>query len=176
MSRTWFASDHHVGHGNIIRFVDSNNQLIRPFKDIDEHDEIIIKNHNDLVAPEDRVYFMGDVVMNRKHLEKVGRMNGRKKLIKGNHDIFKIKEYLKYFEDVVAYRIYPDHGLIVSHIPVHPCQLENRFKTNAHGHLHPNLVLQAGSKVPDKRYINLCLEHTNFKPVEFHDLLKRINK
>lgn len=192
---TWFCSDHHFGHANIIKFTDRpGGKLIRPFASIEEHDETIIANHNALVSPKDRVYFMGDVAISKKFLHMVGRMNGRKKLIKGNHDIFALKDYTPYFEDIVACRVYPDHDLIVSHIPVHPGQLEHRFKWNAHGHLHINLVTKRAideasahevhegcvevkyKAVPDNRYINLCMEHTGFKPVSMDELLSKMGR
>lgn len=184
MSETWFISDTHLGHKNIITFVDKVGQKIRPFSTIEEHDETILANFNKLVSPKDRVYFMGDVAINRNQLPQLARFNGRKKLIKGNHDIFKLVDYTPYFEDILACRTYPDQGLIVSHIPVHTSQLENRWKANAHGHTHINLVMEekemdTGIGVitgwyEDKRYLNMCLEHTYFKPVNFDELVKRI--
>lgn len=168
---TWFMGDLHLGHSNIIAFVNDKGDRIRPFNDIDEHDEILIKNFNDLVMPTDRVYFLGDLVIGRKHLPKLSRFNGRKKLVKGNHDIFKLEDYLPYFEDIISYRIYPQHGFIFSHIPVHESQLERRFKINFHGHLHDNTVTQHGSKVPDARYVNLCPEKTGFKPVSLEQCI-----
>lgn len=174
--QTWFMGDMHLGHANIITFVDNDGARIRPFDDINEHDEILIKNFNDLVMPDDRVYFLGDLVINRKFLPKLARFNGKKKLIKGNHDIFQLDDYLPYFEDIMSYRIYPQHGLIFSHIPVHPCQLERRFKCNPHGHTHANSVPMEGSKVPDPRYINLCPEKTEFKPVCLDQVLAMVKQ
>jgi len=171
--RTWFVGDLHLGHNNIIKFTKNDGSRLRPFDDIDHHDETLIKNFNELVDPKDRVYFLGDLVMSRKHIPKIARFNGRKKLIKGNHDIFKLEDYLPYFDDISAYRIYPEQGWIFSHIPVHTCQLEGRFGINFHGHMHGNYVKQQGSEVPDQRYVNLCPEWTDWKPVEFHQLLKR---
>lgn len=193
MSKTWFASDHHLGHANIIKFESGRKE----FSTIEEHDDTIIERHNKLVRPEDRVYFMGDVAINRKSLPLIARMNGRKKLIKGNHDIFKLKDYLPYFEDILSYKVYVDQGLIVSHIPIYAGQMETkaRWKFNAHGHTHRNKVqlsfkAKLGESVvkteggwydangnygwPDDRYINLCLEHTNYEPVLFQELCDRI--
>lgn len=177
MSKTWFISDTHFGHKNIIKFVDYSGNRLRPFSSVEEHDETIIENHNTLVSDRDRVYVMGDVAIGRRDIQTVGRLRGRKKLIKGNHDIFKLSDYAPFFEDIASCRIYPDQGVIVSHFPVHPGQLEHRFKVNWHGHLHANLVMGTGEyhkMKPDPRYFNICLEHTEFKPVEFHDLLERI--
>ena len=175
MSSTFFIGDLHLGHEGMVRFTDKDGKKIRPFKDINEHDETLISNINKLVKPEDRLYFLGDVVINRRHLPQIARINGRKKLIKGNHDIFKLEDYTPYFEDVVAYRIYPKQGIICSHIPVHPCQLENRFKFNVHGHMHSNVVMGGKHHMqPDDRYLNLCPEKTNMLPVSFDDICERI--
>ena len=56
--KIWFTSDTHFGH--IKDFLWSP----RGFNSIEEHDEIIIKNWNELVAPEDEVYHLGDVMLN----------------------------------------------------------------------------------------------------------------
>ena len=192
MGATYFLFDPHFQHRNIITFKDNDGNLMRPFASIEEHDETIIANVNALVKPADRLYIGGDVAMKRAGIALVGRLNGRKKLLYGNHDILKIKDYIKYFSDVAAYRVYPAQGIIVSHIPVHPSQLERRFKWNVHGHLHSNIVTKdvpkvveidcrggpfydiAHEVVPDERYINLCLEHTNFKPVSFDEICEKI--
>ncbi|NBU74861.1 MAG: hypothetical protein EBS30_06540, partial [Planctomycetes bacterium] len=52
-----------------------------------------IKNWNDRVGPNDKVYHLGDVVINRKALGIMRRLNGDKVLIRGNHDIFRDDEY-----------------------------------------------------------------------------------
>jgi len=169
MSATYFMSDPHLGHKNIITFKDNNGKLTRPFRTIEEMDETIISSVNSVVKPQDRLYILGDVVINRKNLPTIARLNGRKKLIKGNHDIFKLKDYTPYFDDIVAYRIYPKYGLICTHMPIHPYLLENRWKANVHGHTHQNDVVNSGNI--DKRYVNICVEKTNYTPVSFDELL-----
>ena len=165
--KTWVAADHHFGHVNILNFKRDDGTPLRPFKTIEEHDETIIERHNALVAPQDRVYMLGDVCINRRSLFLLSRLAGRLVLVKGNHDIFKIEDYLKYFDDIRAYVVQKDgdgNKVILSHIPVHPESI-NRFGTNIHGHLHYN-------KVDDKRYICVSLEHTNYSPIQVHQALK----
>ena len=161
---TYFISDTHFGRANILTFTDDKGNPVRSFSSVEEMDEHMVKQWNSVVKPGDRVYHLGDVVINKKFLPIMQRLNGRKKLIMGNHDIFGAKKYLEYFEDVQSYRAYPEHGLVLSHIPVHESQLERRFKVNVHGHLHTNLV-EKSKHHPDNRYLSVCVEKINYTPV-----------
>lgn len=166
--QTWCVADLHLGHRNILTFDDGNGTLIRgaKFKDIEEHDESIIQSWNSLVGPADRVYVLGDVVSNRRALVSLGRLQGRLVLVKGNHDIFRIEDYLKYFDDIRACVVQKDQDgnkVILTHIPIHPDSL-GRFGTNIHGHLHQN-------KLDDPRYVCVSLEHTDYKPIQIHQAL-----
>jgi len=90
-------------------------------------------------------------------------------LIRGNHDIFRDEEYRKYFRELRAYHVM--NGMILSHIPIHEESL-GRFGTNIHGHLHANRVMKDGAV--DVRYHCVCVEQTDFAPVLFEDVIKRI--
>ena len=119
MPNIFFISDTHFGHKNIIKFTDSNNNPIRPFNNVEEMDECMADRWNAVVRPNDRVFHLGDGVINRRCLPILDRLNGKKVLIKGNHDIFKLKDYTPYFEDIRAYKVMPKNGIICSHIPLH---------------------------------------------------------
>lgn len=82
MSKVWLSSDHHMGHMNILKFCPQ-----RLYKDIQEMNEKLINEWNQVVAPDDIVYYLGDFSMafsQVKHL--VRHLNGTKILIPGNHD------------------------------------------------------------------------------------------
>lgn len=166
MTNIFFISDTHFGHKNILNFKRKNGEPLRPFYDIQEMDESIVKNWNSVVKPQDRIYHLGDVVINRKALSILDRLNGKKVLIKGNHDIFKLKDYTPYFEDIRAYKIMPKHGIICSHIPIHPDSL-SRWKANVHGHLHAN-------NLNDDKYINVSCEQINYTPISFDEIMVKI--
>lgn len=161
MSKTWVTSDQHYGHANILRF-----DPPRPFTSVEEMNETMVERYNDVVRDGDTVYFLGDVAISRRSLPIIGRLPGRKILIKGNHDIFKPTDYLAVFKDIRAYKVLPASGAILSHIPVHPDQLAGRFSLNIHGHTHfRNLA--------DARYVNVCVEQTGYAPVLLQDILDR---
>ncbi len=166
--KTWVSADHHFGHANILNFKRDDGSPLRNFKEMEEHDEFIIAAHNSVVDHDDRVYLLGDVCINRHHLHKLARLNGRMVLVKGNHDIFKLKEYVPYVDDIRSYVVQKDHDgnkVILSHIPIHPDSV-GRFGTNIHGHLH------YGS-VGDDRYVCVSMEHLkDYKPIEIHQALK----
>lgn len=170
---SFFASDHHIDHAKILTFKQDDGSMLRDFSNLEEMQETIIERHNALVHPKDRVYFLGDVAMKWRGLEILKRMNGRKVLLKGNHDIEQLKKYIPYFEDVRAYKIFPREKIVVSHIPIHPQSLE-RWKLNAHGHLHGNLITKRKFlffKEPDPRYLNLSMEQINYTPVSLDYLI-----
>ena len=175
MTKTWLIADTHFGHAGVCKFVRADGVTpLRPWDDPDEMDEALVANWNAVVRDMDRVYVLGDVAMAKRHLETIGRCKGRKVLVKGNHDIFKAKDYLEYFDDIRACVVKKagDQKVIMSHIPVHPESL-GRFGINIHGHLHSNRVM-LGEKTEDPRYINVSVEQINFTPVEFTQLLSGV--
>lgn len=82
MIREFYTSDTHWNHRNIIKYCE------RPFVDIDEMNEGLIKTWNETVGPQDIVYHGGDFALgNKKHIAGIRkRLNGRIILVKGNHD------------------------------------------------------------------------------------------
>jgi calcineurin-like phosphoesterase family protein len=144
---------------------------MRPFETIEEHDEILVQRWNSVVRPQDKVYHLGDVVMNRSSLPIVSRLNGRKILIKGNHDKFTAKEYVDAgFEDIQGAVVFKS-GFMLTHIPVHTCELE-RWRMNIHGHHHNNFRLK-----DDLRYICVSMERLpDWTPVSWDWILAEIER
>ena len=105
MSTTFLIADTHFGHKGVCHFLREDGNKLRPWNTPEEMDEELIKRWNDTVGPNDKVYHLGDVVMNRKALPTLHRLNGDKILIKGNHDIYSLEEYTPFFRDVRAYHV-----------------------------------------------------------------------
>ncbi len=78
----FFTSDIHFGHNNIIEYCS------RPWKDVEDMDEGLIKNFNSVVGPEDTTYIIGDISFHKTATTKylLSRLNGRLVGVKGNHD------------------------------------------------------------------------------------------
>jgi calcineurin-like phosphoesterase family protein len=178
MPAVFLVSDTHFGHAGVCRFLRNDGVTkLRPWDNPEEMDEEMVKRWNETVRPNDKVYHLGDVVINRKALATLGRLNGDKVLIRGNHDIFRDDEYRKYFRELRAYHVM--NGMILSHIPIHEESL-GRFGTNIHGHLHANRVTfldtYLSKPVIDVRYHCVCVEQTDFRPILFEDVIKRIRE
>ena len=169
MPAVFLVSDTHFGHAGVCRFLRNDGTKLRPWDSPEEMDEYMVEAWNKKVRPNDKVYHLGDVVINRRALKILALLNGDKVLIRGNHDIFRDTEYRHYFREIRAYHVM--NGMILSHIPIHSDSL-GRFGTNIHGHLHSNRVMQDG--VVDTRYHCVCVEQTDFAPILFEDVVKRI--
>ncbi len=181
MANTFLIADMHLGHANMVNFCKSDGTKLRPFETMEEADEYMIKRWNETVSIQDKVYCLGDMVMTNRNLYKLGRLNGTKVLIKGNHDIFKPLDYLQYFKDIRAYHKLDKFWM--THVPIHPNCIPEWCSANVHGHLHSNVVTLGNRKVTsgtdiyngqtDKRYRCVSVEHLcDYAPICFDEIRK----
>jgi calcineurin-like phosphoesterase family protein len=86
MTRTFFTADHHFGHAGILS---PKMNAPRPFASIEEHDRTLVDCWNAVVRKGDVVHHLGDFAYKCAPAHALGvfrRLNGRKFLIRGNHD------------------------------------------------------------------------------------------
>lgn len=172
---TWFISDTHFHHANILTFTGKDGSRIRPsFTSVEEMDEYMVIMWNRFVKPNDKVYHLGDVLLGTsiKAFEILSRLNGRKVLIKGNHDIAKPQRYLEHFTDIRSeahLKTPKGKKVIFTHRPIllNPIFPDRPIEYNVHGHIHEK-------EIDDERYINVSVEALQYAPISFDDLLKRI--
>lgn len=171
--RDFVTADCHFGHAGVTKFLQEDGTKLRPWDTIEEMNEALISYWNDVVRDVDTVYVLGDFCLRRSALPLAARLNGRKILVKGNHDTCRLSEYAKYFDDIRACQVWSK--AIGTHIPVHPEQL-GRFKHNIHGHLHAHSVMykDAHQTFPDQNYTCVSVEQTNWRPVELLSILDNI--
>lgn len=183
MANTFLISDTHFSHANILTFKKEDGSPLRPFASVEEMDEEMIKRWNEAVKPNDKVYHLGDVAIPKRGLDCLARLNGDKILVRGNHDIYKLKDYAKYFRDIRGYHVLDQ--MIFSHIPVHP-DSRGRFKANIHGHLHARRVMMDGTleisgdelimeRLVDPYYYCVSVENIDYRPINFEEIRRIIN-
>lgn len=182
---TWFTSDWHLGHRNIITY--SN----RPFQSVDQMNEELIDKHNALVKPGDLVIDVGDFSMNERIVESaIKRLHGRRTLVCGDHDrCFRkhreakqwAKQYVQWgFAEVVqTWEVtMGDQKVRVEHLPyVGDDRHGERYKALRptddgrwllHGHIHRMWKLR-------DRMINVGVDVWDYRPVHFDELAAIVN-
>lgn len=175
-SDVYIISDTHFGHRGMCHFTRPDGTKIRPFATVEEMDESMVENWNAMVKPTDKVYHLGDVAIPKKSLSLLDRLNGKKILIRGNHDIFNLEDYARYFKDIRSFHVL--NGCLLTHAPIHPMSLE-RFGCNIHGHTHINFVnrpSEIGGVERDPSYLNVCVEHTDYRPLPLDEVFARVEK
>lgn len=165
MSQRWIIADNHFYHTEIIGYEG------RPFKDIIEMNETMIRNWNEIVHKHDKVFVLGDFAL-RATKEQVAeilrRLNGIKILIKGSHDNHSSKWWRDVgFHEVSEYPILVDGFYLFSH---EPCYLNDKMPyVNIHGHMHSRTI-------NDPQCINMSVELHGYKPVNFEIIKESFQK
>jgi calcineurin-like phosphoesterase family protein len=165
---TWFSSDWHLFHTNIIKL--SN----RPFNSIEEMNEEIVKNWNAKVGKNDICFFLGDLGFPRNaktyhELESIVRsLNGKEiHFIRGNHDKDLKGATKALFSSFLDYMEVEIDGqfIVMSHYPMLTFNKSFYGSWMLHGHCHGNLPEDSLSK-----RIDVGIDCWNYSPVSFEEL------
>lgn len=177
MINTWFTSDHHFGHKNILEY----EKEARPFASVEEMNEELIVRWNSVVGSTDRVYHLGDFCFGRHNIQIASRLNGKKILIMGNHDVYHGNDYLPYFYNVQGMVFWK--RCVLSHMPVHVGALASRASLNLHGHYHSSTVKREirnfqddSDWIDDINYFNVSVERHNLTPVHSDLIFERLKE
>lgn len=159
----WFTADHHFGHRNIIRFCN------RSWANINDHDAALMENWNACVQPKDTVYHLGDFALCAQGYTKgiLQRLNGRKVLIRGNHDK-PIKGHLEsYFEAIYDYKkiLHEKQHIVLFHYPIASWHMKHYGAWHLHGHSHGNYP-----SLNPKLMVDVGVDVWDYKPVSFEQL------
>jgi len=164
----FFLSDTHFGHENIIKYCN------RPFANVKEMDETIIKNINDRVGENDTIFFLGDFCMKRSSEASNAPQNAfdyyRNQIkckniifIQGNHDHNNGTQ-------TIIQSLIIEHGgcrIFVTHDPKYA---KEDFKLNFCGHVHEKWQFK---KLGKKSIIcNLSVENWNYRPVDINEIMQ----
>lgn len=170
----FFISDTHFGHANILKFKGLDGNGVRPqFKTVEEMNETMISRWNGAVGEHDKVYHLGDVCFGGIDTARtvLPRLNGRKRLILGNHDNVRGHELYKYFDKIVVSQKFNEgRGFVATHIPIHDTSIDKaRINFNLHGHIHER---------PDvsPQHVNISVEKTNYTPIHLDEVIKIMEK
>jgi calcineurin-like phosphoesterase family protein len=175
-----FYSDPHLGHTNIIKYCS------RPFDNVDEMNDVLVDNYNKVISHNDVVLWVGDCFFKgnpEKYQHLLGKMNGRKLLIVGNHDQSDGIMSTMGFELVMKEAVLNINGITcrVSHYPYDgPRDMKDKYALRRpqknpgeillHGHNHST------AKITSKQSINVGVDAWNFGPALYGEVAKLVSE
>jgi calcineurin-like phosphoesterase family protein len=174
----FFTADTHFNHSNII------NLCGRPFSNVIQMNETLIKNWNARVNDNDEIYILGDFLFKGSGLEAeniIKRLNGKKYLVKGNHDKFIDdndfnKNNFKWINDYYVLR-YQKTKFVLFHYPIFEWDGYFGDVVHLYGHVHNsgnNKKEQEKFKILGKRAINVGVDMNNFYPISIEEIINKI--
>lgn len=168
----FFTGDQHINHTNVIGFCN------RPFNDVQEMNEHIVKSWNKVVSDNDEVYFLGDFCLrcNKKTARYyLHKLNGVKYFIKGNHDKnnylndFLYSGLIKWWKHSYEFS-YEHEGKVydfaLCHYPLYP--IKNSDSICIYGHSHGNSDFIIGS-------LDVGVDNIGYEPISIINVIKLIN-
>ena len=129
--------------------------------------DALVEKHNAVVAPDDHVYIIGDAICQHAphFLPQAARFNGRKTLLKGNHDRpFKNEDLALYFDEIIeeGVGVEVDFGGIACYLVHYPtCGRADRF--NLVGHVHGAWKFQLNA-------LNVGVDTNHFAPYDAEEI------
>jgi calcineurin-like phosphoesterase family protein len=170
----FFTSDNHFYHTNIIKYED------RPFNNTEEMNNIMIERWNKKVKPSDSIYIVGDFIFSDGITANnlIKKLNGKKYLVKGNHDLFlKDRDFDKsLLEWVKDYYLLKNNNIkfILFHYPIQVWDCKHHDSIHLYGHVHSNkdnhhpLLAELGNAY------NVGVDVNNYEPVALEEILTKL--
>lgn len=126
----------------------------------------MIKRWNSVIKADSIVWHLGDFSFgSNDQIESIFRaLNGKKRIILGNHD-HKKRNFLKTLFEYVYDKPVIYDNYILSHRPI---LMDIGELKNAHGHIH-----QYPS--PTKNHINVSCEQIDYTPIKFKNVIKIVS-
>lgn len=165
----WFTSDLHLGHRAAIKMCE------RPFLTVEEMNESLTRNFNSCVKKNDTVYILGDIAHRTPVVEvnkMISKLNGKRILIKGNHD----RKYdEKLFEGIYDFLEISIHGVNVSlmHYPMMSWPKSHYGSLHLHGHIHSKVEYNQQQQSEGIRRYDVGVDANDYFPVSI-EKIKRI--
>lgn len=197
----FFTSDWHIGHENVLKFDQ------RPFKDLDEMHSTLIKNFNHNVPAHGITYFLGDMGLCSNGLLRsiITQLNGKKIIVRGNHDGGIMSLYDAGFDFVTdkAQITIGNKIITMTHCPLKGVWREdttgmrnaspgenwhkeakhsNRFSIedfgqyHLHGHIHARGEKVNGKKIIDGRQMDVFIGAHKWRPVRYGEIQSWIDQ
>jgi calcineurin-like phosphoesterase family protein len=172
--KTWFTSDTHWSHTNIIHYARRPFTKLDGQPDVEAMNEALIANWNARVHPQDRVWHLGDLFLGKPDhfIECVRpRLNGDIHLVLGNHDRLTNTQYRRMgIEPHKRERLWHERAhVLMVHNVAWVQDILGAYDLVLCGHVHE---LWRERIVKGKRCINVGVDVRGFRPVSLEELLE----
>lgn len=168
MNKTFFSSDLHGSHRNILLHQPNRTLL---YKTMEEHDNALIKNWNSVVGQNDTVWLLGDIALcGFERLNQfVWLLNGKIHVCLGNHDKPKHLTKTNRFESIqdVKYTTIQDQNIFMSHYAHRVWPKSHRGSIMLYGHSHGSLLDD-----PNALSIDVGVDCHNMFPISFEQVME----
>lgn len=164
----YFTSDLHLGHRAVIYMQH------RPFADENEMNRTIIANYNAVVHKNDTVYILGDIAHRIKAEETnelISKLNGKKYLLKGNHD----KKYdPSLFEEIRDFMtiVYKGQSISLMHYPMLSWPKSHYGSIMLHGHMHNDESYNLENRKNGILRYDVGVEANGYYPVSVEQIME----
>lgn len=170
----FFTSDNHFYHKNIIEYER------RPYKDVEEMNERMIENWNKKVKNNDDVYILGDFSFGNGNETNslLESLNGRKYIVRGNHDYFLDKkdfnmDLIEWAKDYYVLK-YNKMKFVLFHFPIAVWDCKHHGSIHLYGHVHSNTTTDHPLRFELFNSYNVGVDVNDYMPVSIEKVLARL--
>lgn len=157
------TSDLHFSHENIIRFCK------RPYKNIYEMNDAIIKNIHDTVPVNAILIIVGDFSFHHSSYDLYDAIKREKIFVAGNHDHEFLKKKGILFYDILDLEYRDNISFTFCHYPMVSWNKSHFGRAiNVYGHHH---TVDINTVFPGKRY-NVSVDMNNYFPVHVEQIIE----
>lgn len=186
----YFTSDLHLGHANAIGFTS------RPFLDVEQMNEGLIKNINETVMTNDELWILGDFAFKvnmaaaKQFRDQINCKTVH--MITGNHDKDYTRDHI--FQSVQHYKeLKTEYGkFILFHYPIYEWNGAHNGTIHLHGHIHStgsyntaNLQKKYIDRFPEKSFMkdsalglriyDIGVDANNYRPISITQIAELMN-
>lgn len=179
---TWFMSDLHLGHDNIINYTN------RPFASASHMNGALIAALHERVRPSDTLVLLGDLMFEKdtNAVDVLLRsLPGKQKiLVRGNHDNETVARWngWKAVADLLQIRI--KHSgrtwqIVMCHYPMETWRAAHHGGVHLHGHTHGHgrdFSIWSEDGVLKRGRLDMSVEAWSYRPASFGEILGRLTK
>jgi calcineurin-like phosphoesterase family protein len=168
----YWSSDWHLGHGNVIRFLD------RPFESVQEMNDTILKNMFSPLKKGDEFFFLGDLSWSKSAYQRVfDELPSGVSFhwLLGNHDLKEYKKWEFYCTSISELKHIKVKGITIA-LCHYPMVTWNKSHFNSYmlfGHHHAKgHGIQNLQQHTEGKMLNVNCEFNDYKPYSENDIIR----